>query len=117
MFHPCQSVAHCVNLPNLRRFTKSYPFHESCANTVSSMTSVMCGIEATPSLSRAFSAHYEAVNIPGALPQAGHEPAPLALTRYCKIINKQSVPLSLFPHLRKSASSADSSGNSDSILG
>ena len=35
-----------------------------------------------PSLSRAFSARSKAFNIPGALPQAGNEPAPLALTRY-----------------------------------
>jgi hypothetical protein len=55
----------------------------SCANTASSMTNVMCGIEATRArLSRAFSAHSDAVNIPGALPQAGDEAAPLALNRY-----------------------------------
>ena len=38
----------------------------------------MFGIEAMARLSRAFSAHSEAVNIPGALPQAGDEAAPLA---------------------------------------
>ena len=45
----------------------------------SSLTNVMCGIEATLRLSRVFSARSEAVNIPGALPQAGNEAAPLAL--------------------------------------
>jgi len=34
--------------------------------------------------SRAFSARSEAVDIPGALPQAGNEAAPLALNRYYK---------------------------------
>ena len=41
----------------------------SCENTASSMTNVTCGIKRRP-VSRAFSAHYDAVNIPGALPQA-----------------------------------------------
>jgi hypothetical protein len=59
-----------------RRYTAS-----SCANTASSRTNVMCGIEATPPVSRAFSARSEAVNIPGRLPQAGDEAVPLALNR------------------------------------
>jgi hypothetical protein len=52
-----------------RTFQEEYA--SSCANTASSMTNVMCGIEATPPVSRAFSARSEAVNIPGRLPQAG----------------------------------------------
>ena len=41
----------------------------------------MRGIEAALVESR-FQRRSEAFNIPGALPQAGNEPAPLALTRY-----------------------------------
>jgi hypothetical protein len=86
------SLPICVNLRHLRipsEFTKSHRFRESRANTVSSITNVMCGIEATLSLSRAFSAHYEAVNIPGALPQARNGAAALPLNRYSALAETQ----------------------------
>jgi hypothetical protein len=50
----------------------------SCANTASSRTNVCVGLKQRARLSRAFSARSEAVNISGALPQAGNEAAPFA---------------------------------------
>ena len=56
-------------LEGLKKNSKWIKGLNSCENTASSMTNVTCGIKRRP-VSRAFSAHYDAVNIPGALPQA-----------------------------------------------
>ena len=56
----------------------------------------LCEINATQALSRAFSAHSEAVNIPGALPQAGDETAPLAPSQ----AHESAYPFFHLRHLR-----------------